>query len=103
MLVEPLSMARLLGFTEAPAPFFASQSGVFLLVLGVCYLLALRERPLLKVIVVSKAFAVVFLVTHAAFLDAPPIIWAAAAGDGSMLAALLALMARARGDHPAST
>jgi hypothetical protein len=96
MLFAPLWMAHALGFEEPASPFFPSQSGIFLLVLGGCYLLALRRPALVAVIVVSKALAVPFLVIHAAFLDAPPSIWAAAAGDGSMLAALLLVLSRRR-------
>lgn len=92
MLSLPVELPRFMGFRSEPAPFFASQSGIFLLLLGVCYLLALRDRALLTTIVVSKAFAVAFLVVHAAFLGAPALIWAAAAGDASMLAVIVTLM-----------
>jgi transcriptional regulator with AAA-type ATPase domain len=94
MLLVPSTMAALLGFPEPATPFFASQSGIFLLVLGVCYLLALRWRALVATIVVSKTLALPFLIAHAAFLDAPAIIWAAAAGDGAMLIAVLWLLRR---------
>ncbi len=92
MLLFPTGIPRLLGFTGASAPFFASQSGIFLLLLGVCYLLAVRERALLTTIVVSKAFAVGFLVVQATFFNAPPILWAAAVGDASMLGGIWLLM-----------
>ncbi|MBM3851918.1 MAG: hypothetical protein FJ399_02040 [Verrucomicrobia bacterium] len=88
MLAVPRFMLGLLGFAGDIPLFFPSQSGIFLLVLGICYLLALRERGFVKVILISKAGAVLFLVTHAALLHAPPIIWAAAAGDAAMLTAL---------------
>ncbi len=86
MLVAPLTFTRVIGFPEAGAAFFPSQAGIFLLTLGVCYLLALRDRAMTKVIVISKSFAVVFLVTHAVLPGGVPILWAAAAGDAGMLA-----------------
>lgn len=88
MLLWPRFFLGRLGFAGAIPIFFPSQSGIFLLILGVCYLWALSEPALVKVILLSKAGAVGFLVVHAAFLGAPPIIWAAAAGDAGMLAAL---------------
>jgi len=95
LLFAPLAMTGWLGF-EAEAAFFPAQSGAFLLILGVCYLLALRDRALIAVIVVSKVIAVFFLVAHAAFLDAPPMVWAAATGDAAMLVVLLVTLRRAR-------
>jgi hypothetical protein len=88
MLAVPRFMLRLLGFTGDIPIFFPSQSGIFLLVLGICYLIALREPAFVKVILISKAGAVLFLVAHAAFLHAPTIIWAAAGGDATMFTAL---------------
>lgn len=85
---------ELLGFPQAQAGFFSSQGGIFLVVLGVCYLLALRTPALVQVIVVSKALAVVFLLVHAAFLQAPKSVWGAAAGDAAMLVAVCTLVKR---------
>ncbi|MBI5209583.1 MAG: hypothetical protein HY927_06365 [Elusimicrobia bacterium] len=90
MLFKPGLMTRLLGFPGGIPVFFPSQSGIFLLILGACYLRALSESSYLCVIVGSKAAAVLFLVAHAAFLGAPPTVWLAAAGDGGMLAVLVA-------------
>jgi hypothetical protein len=92
MLLAPRTMLGLLGFGEAGPPFFLSQSGIFLLILGICYLMAVTDPSMLKVILVSKAFAVLFLFVHAAFLGAPRIIWAAGAGDLAMLLALVAAL-----------
>lgn len=88
MLLAPRFTLGLMGYGDPGDLFFPSQSGIFLLILGVCYLLALREPALVTVILVSKAMAVAFLVAHAAFLGAPPVIAAAAAGDAGMLAAV---------------
>ncbi len=89
MLLAPLRTLGLMGFAETGPPFFPSQSGIFLLILGICYLGALVRRDLVWVIVISKALAVAFLLVHASFLGAPPVIFAAAAGDGAMLALVL--------------
>ena len=100
LLFLPLWTLGLMGFGDPGPPFFPSQAGIFLLILGVCYLLALREPALVRVIVVSKAFAVAFLAVHAAFLGAPPVIAAAAAGDAAMLAAVLWARRRASISSP---
>ncbi|MEK9144222.1 MAG: hypothetical protein AAB339_01275 [Elusimicrobiota bacterium] len=88
LLFLPRRMAGLLGMECGPAIFFPSQAGIFLLILGVVYLLALKEPAYVLVLLLSKAAAMVFLVTHAAFLSGPPILWLAALGDGGMLMAL---------------
>lgn len=93
LLASPLVLP-LMGFSGSIPTFFPSQSGIFLVILGVLYLAALRYRDFVLAIFVSKAIAVVFLVVHAAFLGAPPIIWLAALGDGAMFAALLVAVLR---------
>lgn len=92
MLAAPRVMLGLLGFGETGPPFFLSQSGVFLVILGICYLMAVTDPAMVKVILVSKALAVLFLFVHAAFLGAPRIIWAAGAGDLGMLLAMVAAL-----------
>lgn len=96
MLFAPLIMMRVLGFPQVTPIFFPSQTGIFLLILGICYLFALTEPAFVKVILMSKAFAVPFLFVHAAFLSATPSIWAAGAGDAAMLVALSAALWRQR-------
>lgn len=96
MLAEPRFLLGILGFHDPGPLFFPSQSGVFLLILGLCYLYAVLEPSYVWTIVVSKAGAVIFLFVHAAFLEAPPIIWAAGAGDATMLAAVGFLLWRHR-------
>lgn len=92
MLAAPARMLSAFGFPPDVPHFFPSQSGIFLVILGISYLLALAEPSFVLTILVSKALAVVFLLIHAALLSAPPIIYAAAAGDGAMLAAMLGSM-----------
>ncbi len=97
MLFAPGFMNRVFGFSPGIPIFFPSQSGIFLLILGVLYLYALWDPSLVKTILISKAMAVPFLVVHVAFLGAPPSIWAAAAGDATMLVLLsVALFLRKR-------
>ncbi len=96
MLVAPRFMLNMFGFSESIPIFFPSQSGIFLLILGICYLRALIEPAMVKVIVLSKAFAVPFLFIHAAFLSAPPSMWAAGAGDATMLVIVCVVLARHR-------
>ena len=87
MLFAPAFMLRLAGFTQ-PAPlFFPAQSGIFLLIIGICYLLALTRSSFELVIPLSKSLAVLFLTAYGLFLSLPPLIWAANAGDALMLAA----------------
>ena len=98
LLSAPMDFTRFIGFPEAASTFFPSQSGAFLLALGICYLLALRDRVLVWTILVSKSVAVVFLLTHFQFLDAPPSVLAAAVGDFAMLSATVgALVLEGRG------
>jgi len=96
MLFAPRFMLGAFGFPADVPVFFPSQSGIFLTILGVCYLLALTEPAFVKVILMSKAFAVLFLVAHVTLLSAPPIIWGAAFGDGGMLVALYVVLHRDR-------
>lgn len=89
MLAAPETMLRLSGFPEPSSLFFAAQAGVFLLILGICYLLALRTPAFLVTILLSKACAVPFLLVQLVFFSAPPIVWAALVIDGAMLAATI--------------
>jgi hypothetical protein len=89
LLVAPKFVSSIFGFETAENPFFASQAGLFLLILGVCYLLALKIPDLILVILISKGAAVLFLVFQALFLNAPPLTWAAAAADATMLGGLI--------------
>ena len=94
MLTAPRELTRLVGLPEAATTFFPSQSGAFLVALGICYLLALRDRALVWTILVSKSVAVVFLLAHFLFLGAPASVLAAAALDFAMLAATVGALVR---------
>lgn len=86
MLVATPFMLNLAGFQAAMPIFFPSQSGVFLVIMGIFYLMALRWPPFEWTILISKGFAVVFLTIHAGFLSAPRMIWAVNLEDALMLA-----------------
>jgi uncharacterized membrane protein HdeD (DUF308 family) len=96
MLFAPQFVLATFGFPASTPIFYPSQSGIFLLILGVFYLRALRVRSFVWTIIVSKVLAIAFLFVHVAFLGAPSIIWAAAAGDAAMLAAVAVMLARHR-------
>jgi hypothetical protein len=73
MLFAPIRFLSLARWPYPPAhdPFFASQSGIFLIILGVAYLAALRHGVLVWLIVGSKLAAVLFLFGHGLFGGAP--------------------------------
>lgn len=96
MLFATRLMIETLGFAGPLPLFFPSQSGIFMLILGLFYLRALAEPAFVWTILVSKALAVAFLLVHVLFLAAPPIIWAAGAGDAAMLIAVAFLVRRNR-------
>ena len=96
MLFVPRLMLATLGFPTDVPLFFPSQSGIFMLILGLCYLRALIEPSFVRTLLVSKAFAVAFLLVHVLFLSAHPIIWTAGAGDAAMLVAVLLMLRRHR-------
>lgn len=96
MLFAPRFMLATFGFPASTPIFYPSQSGIFLLILGVLYLRALVVPSFVWTIFVSKALAIAFLFVHVAFLGAPSIIWAAGAGDAAMLAAVAVMLARHR-------
>lgn len=96
MLFATRLMVETLGFAASVPIFFPSQSGIFMLILGVFYLRAIADPAFVWTILVSKSLAVAFLLVHVLFLDAPPIIWAAGAGDAAMLAAVAIMVIRNR-------
>jgi hypothetical protein len=91
LIAAPVAVLRTAGFPEPIHPYFPSMAGVFLVILGICYLRAVTEPALVFVILVSKASAVVFLVVQAAWLSAPPVTWVMLVGDAAMLASVAIL------------
>jgi len=96
MLWNPLMVLQWAGWFYEGSRFFPAQSGLFLLILGLVYAGALWHRPLAWVLVLSKVFAVVFLVTETMAGNCPPIVYLPALADGVMGLVVTALMIDAR-------
>jgi hypothetical protein len=68
--------------------FFVRQSGIFLFLIGLFYLFPLFNLKnlynLILLVIISKAVAVIFLVTNAQLTTAPEMIYLAAFFDGLM-------------------
>ena len=68
--------------------FFIKQSGVFLFLAGLFYLIPVKDLKRFKLLVVlvvfSKVTAVAFLLRNAHLTPAPPMVYLAALGDGLM-------------------
>jgi hypothetical protein len=79
--------------------FFVRQAGLFLFCLGLFNLAILRDMKryhyFVNVIIATKALAFLFLVSHAHLAAWPPIIFAAAVGDGIMALVLIFFYRRA--------
>jgi len=79
--------------------FFVRQAGLFLFCLGLFNLAIVVEMKryyyFVKVIIVAKSLAFLFLVSHAHLAAWPPIIYAAAVGDGIMALVLIFFYRRA--------
>ncbi len=72
--------------------FFIKQSGLFLFLEGLFYLIPLIDMKhyqlVIVVIIFSKAVAATFLIGNAYMTPAPPVLYLAALGDGLMAMAL---------------
>ena len=90
---------RLFFSAEIENFFFVRQAGLFLFCLGLFNLAILKDMNryyyFVKVIIATKALAFLFLVTHAHLAAWPPIIYAAAVGDGLMALVLIFFYRRA--------
>ena len=73
-------------------PFFVRQSGIFLFLIGLFYLFPLTNihsyHQFIILTIVSKVFAVLFLLTNAHLTPHPPMILLTAVIDGLMAIAL---------------
>lgn len=96
MLAAPFWMLSLFGWDVASTRFFPAQSGLFLLILGIVYAAAVRDRSLVWIVVLSKAMAVAFLVGEALGGSCPPVVYVTAAIDGLMGLAVALLWWRER-------
>ena len=96
MLASPFWMLSNFGWEVSDSRFFPAQSGLFLLILGIVYAVAIRDRSLVWIVILSKAFAVAFLVGEALGGSCPPVVYVTAVIDGSMGAAVALLWWRER-------
>ncbi len=84
LLCFPMWMLRTVGWEYTGEVFWPSQAGLFLIILGSAYAGAIRYRPLVWLLIGSKFSAIVFLVAHVIFLDAPKLVALLGSGDGAM-------------------
>ena len=72
--------------------FFINQSGVFLFLAGLFYLIPVKDmkryKLLIAFVIFSKVTAVAFLLSNAHLTPSPPMVYLAALGDGLMATAL---------------
>ena len=94
MLFATEFMLRLIGFPLMGSLFFPSQVGIFLLLMGIFYFISLPEPTFIKTILISKAFAVVFLLAECASSPVSFWLWGALAGDALMLLLTCAALLR---------
>jgi hypothetical protein len=79
------------GFDPATAGFFTRQGGAFHLVLGAAYALEWRVSGTMRLMLLAKASATVFLLATLLGGGAPWAVALSAAGDAAMLVLALAL------------
>lgn len=93
MLLFPNWALAQAGMPAEARSFFPSQSGLFLIILGGAYLMAVWRRPFAWLLVASKASAVLFLLTHY-LLDGATVLIPAALFDGCMGIAVATVVIR---------
>jgi hypothetical protein len=84
LLFLPRWALEVVGWDYTGQMFWPSQAGLFLVILGVAYASATRVRPLVWLVIGSKASAVVFLPLSVVLLDAPAIVPVLGCGDALM-------------------
>jgi hypothetical protein len=84
LLFDPRWALDFVGWEYTGQLFWPSQAGLFLIILGVAYAMALRLRPLVWLVIGSKACAVAFLLASTTWLQAPPISALLGLVDGLM-------------------
>jgi len=101
LLLFPLTTLGLVGWEFAGPRFWPSQAGLFLLILGVAYVAALRFRPFVWLVIGSKVSAFLFLRASVVWLDAPRLVAVLGCGDGLMgVAVAIALWRVHRAERP---
>lgn len=99
MLGWPLEILEAFGWEFTETRFYPAQSGLFLIILGIVYAMAIRQRAYVPIVVFSKVFAVAFLVSEAWRGSCPPIVFLTAAIDGFMGALVAIAWWRERTSH----
>ena len=103
LFVLPSEYLTYFGLEGYQGRFFQTQAGVFHLVLGLAYLLALfyweKASVLIFFAVVAKSIAVVFLVVYYLFLEPAWIILFSAVGDGILGMLLLIVYTRLQDEN----
>jgi hypothetical protein len=84
LLFLPRWALGLVGWGYTGQLFWPCQAGLFLMILGAAYASAVRVRPLVWLVVGSKASAVVFLLLSVVWLEAPSVVPLLGIGDGLM-------------------
>ena len=84
MLIWPLDVLSFIGWDFQESRFYPAQSGLFLIILGLIYAAAIRQRAYVGIVVLSKACAVIFLVVEAWRGSCPPIVYLTAALDAAL-------------------
>lgn len=89
MLLAPHWFLNLMEWPHEGGLFFPSQSGIFLIILGLGYLASVKYVQFYYFTLMSKALAVAFLFTHWLFLNAPASVKYAGAVDAFWLLILV--------------
>jgi len=84
LLFCPRWALQFAGWDYAGPMFWPSQAGLFLVILGAAYAWAIRLRPLVWLIIGSKASALLFLGASIAWLGAPRLAAFLGGADGLM-------------------
>jgi hypothetical protein len=84
MLLAPGRLLRFAGWAVPDDLFFASQGGIFLLILGAAYTAALWHRSYVWLLVGSKLAACAFLYAWGLFRGAPFVVMLLGAEDACM-------------------
>ena len=86
MLVLPMATMRFFGWEYQGPMFYPAQTGVFLILLAVAYVAGIWQSAFAWFLVLSKAVAVIFLLSEYFFVevDPPRTLLLAALLDGAM-------------------
>ena len=93
LIIQPVVLMRLAGFSDGYEHFFPAQGGIFHVVMAVCYVMAALElgkrRSMVVYSIIVKTVATIFLLTYYFAVDAKWVILFSGLGDGLMGVAIL--------------